>query len=156
MRITSLSATPSSWCLCSLIGTAQIFYANNATNISAETALTTSWIGPSITPLTNLNSGFRVYEVDSAVRVYLHPRFPLNLNCFVRHSKFWMLTRKPQFRLFREMFKVVELQYPGGEVTSAHSPISMGRRRLVPRMYTSTILVRLTARVSGGGVRTTH
>ncbi|KAI0273987.1 Metallo-dependent phosphatase [Russula aff. rugulosa BPL654] len=24
------------------------------------------WIGPSITPLTNLNSGFRVYEVDSA------------------------------------------------------------------------------------------
>ncbi|KAN0117949.1 Metallo-dependent phosphatase-like protein [Russula decolorans] len=43
-----------------------IFYANNATNISAQTALTTSWIGPSITPLTNLNSGFRVYEVDSA------------------------------------------------------------------------------------------
>ncbi|KAF8274298.1 sphingomyelin phosphodiesterase [Lactarius quietus] len=43
-----------------------IFYANNATNISAETALATSWIGPSITPLTNLNSGFRVYEVDSA------------------------------------------------------------------------------------------
>jgi len=43
-----------------------IFYANNATNISAITALATSWIGPSITPLTNLNSGFRVYEVDSA------------------------------------------------------------------------------------------
>jgi len=46
----------------------QIFYTNNATNISAQTALTTSWIGPSITPLTNLNSGFRMYEVDSAVR----------------------------------------------------------------------------------------
>jgi sphingomyelin phosphodiesterase len=43
-----------------------IFYANNATSISAETALAISWIGPSITPLTNLNSGFRVYEVDSA------------------------------------------------------------------------------------------
>ncbi|KAH9996082.1 Metallo-dependent phosphatase [Russula vinacea] len=43
-----------------------IFYANNATNISAQTALTVSWIAPSITPLTNLNSGFRVYEVDSA------------------------------------------------------------------------------------------
>ncbi|KAN0131836.1 Metallo-dependent phosphatase-like protein [Lactarius tabidus] len=43
-----------------------IFYANNGTNMSAQTALTTSWIGPSITPLTNLNSGFRVYEVDSA------------------------------------------------------------------------------------------
>ena len=50
----------------------QIFYANNGTNISAQTALTTSWIGPSITPLTNLNSGFRVYEVDSAVRVFIY------------------------------------------------------------------------------------
>lgn len=27
----------------------------------------TDKIGPSITPLTNLNSGFRVYEVDSVV-----------------------------------------------------------------------------------------
>ena len=51
-----------------LIIATQVFYANNATNISAETALTTSWMGPSITALTNLNSGFRVYEVDSAVR----------------------------------------------------------------------------------------
>ncbi|KZT44307.1 hypothetical protein SISSUDRAFT_905 [Sistotremastrum suecicum HHB10207 ss-3] len=42
-----------------------IFYANNATNISAQTAQAISWIGPSITPLTNLNSGFRVYEVDT-------------------------------------------------------------------------------------------
>ncbi|KAJ6611473.1 Metallo-dependent phosphatase-like protein [Mycena sp. CBHHK59/15] len=42
-----------------------IFYANNATTISAETAQTASWMGPSITPLTNLNSGFRMYEVDS-------------------------------------------------------------------------------------------
>ncbi|KAJ6544016.1 sphingomyelin phosphodiesterase [Mycena capillaripes] len=45
---------------------ASIFYANNATNISAETAVTTSWMGPSITPGTNLNSGFRMYEVDSS------------------------------------------------------------------------------------------
>jgi hypothetical protein len=29
---------------------------------------TTSWIGPSITPLTDLNSGFRLYEVDPSVR----------------------------------------------------------------------------------------
>ncbi|KDQ63152.1 hypothetical protein JAAARDRAFT_188759 [Jaapia argillacea MUCL 33604] len=43
-----------------------IFYANNGTNMSAQTAQAVSWIGPSITPLTNLNSGFRVYEVDSA------------------------------------------------------------------------------------------
>jgi hypothetical protein len=48
-------------------GQIKIYYANNATNINADTAVTTSWIGPSITPLTNLNSGFRVYEVDSAV-----------------------------------------------------------------------------------------
>ncbi|KAI8981242.1 sphingomyelin phosphodiesterase [Trametes punicea] len=42
-----------------------IYYANNATNISAQTAGAVGWIGPSVTPLTNLNSGFRVYEVDS-------------------------------------------------------------------------------------------
>ncbi|THH11052.1 hypothetical protein EW145_g895 [Phellinidium pouzarii] len=42
-----------------------IFYTNNGTNMSAETAQVVSWIGPSITPLTDLNSGFRVYEVDS-------------------------------------------------------------------------------------------
>lgn len=42
-----------------------IFYSNNGTNMSAETAQVVSWVGPSITPLTNLNSGFRVYEVDS-------------------------------------------------------------------------------------------
>ncbi|KZT73118.1 Metallo-dependent phosphatase [Daedalea quercina L-15889] len=42
-----------------------IFYSNNATNISAENAQTVAWITPSVTPLTNLNSGFRVYEVDS-------------------------------------------------------------------------------------------
>ncbi|THH00668.1 hypothetical protein EW026_g1883 [Hermanssonia centrifuga] len=43
-----------------------IFYANNATDISAKTAQVVSWIGPSVTPLTNLNSGFRMYEVDSS------------------------------------------------------------------------------------------
>ncbi|KAF8899142.1 Metallo-dependent phosphatase-like protein [Infundibulicybe gibba] len=43
-----------------------IFYANNATAINAETANALAWMGPSMTPGTNLNSGFRVYEVDSA------------------------------------------------------------------------------------------
>ncbi|KLO07261.1 sphingomyelin phosphodiesterase [Schizopora paradoxa] len=43
-----------------------IFYANNGSVMNSSTAQTVSWIGPSITPLTNLNSGFRVYEVDSA------------------------------------------------------------------------------------------
>ncbi|KAF8204403.1 Metallo-dependent phosphatase [Mycena galopus ATCC 62051] len=45
---------------------ASIFYANNGTNISAENALVTSWIGPSITPGSRINSGFRMYEVDSS------------------------------------------------------------------------------------------
>ncbi|KAJ6485920.1 Metallo-dependent phosphatase-like protein [Mycena sanguinolenta] len=43
-----------------------IFYANNATNISAENALVSSWMGPSITPGSRLNSGFRMYEIDSS------------------------------------------------------------------------------------------
>jgi hypothetical protein len=42
-----------------------IYYANNGTTPSASTALATGWIGPSVTPLTNLNSGFRMYEVDT-------------------------------------------------------------------------------------------
>ncbi|KAE8146502.1 Metallo-dependent phosphatase-like protein [Aspergillus avenaceus] len=42
-----------------------VYYANNGTVRDATTALTTGWIGPSITPLTNLNSGFRMYEVDA-------------------------------------------------------------------------------------------
>ncbi|EME47574.1 hypothetical protein DOTSEDRAFT_146335, partial [Dothistroma septosporum NZE10] len=42
-----------------------IYYANNGTTQSLDTALNTGWIGPSVTPLTNLNSGFRMYEVDT-------------------------------------------------------------------------------------------
>ncbi|KAI7598497.1 sphingomyelin phosphodiesterase-like protein, partial [Hortaea werneckii] len=42
-----------------------IYYANNGTKQNRETALNTGWIGPSITPLTNVNSGFRLYEVDT-------------------------------------------------------------------------------------------
>lgn len=63
----------------------QIFYANNGTVMTKETAQMVSWvsrrvqlfemlsngqttqIGPSVTPLTNYNSGFRMYEVDSGV-----------------------------------------------------------------------------------------
>ncbi|KAF8560146.1 sphingomyelin phosphodiesterase [Imleria badia] len=43
-----------------------IFYTNNATVMNTDTAQTLSWTGPSVTPLTNLNTGFRVYEIDSA------------------------------------------------------------------------------------------
>lgn len=42
-----------------------IYYANNATVQTSDTALMSGWIGPSVTPLTNLNSGFRMYEVDT-------------------------------------------------------------------------------------------
>lgn len=42
-----------------------IYYANNGTKQSLDTALNNGWIGPSVTPLTNLNSGFRMYEVDT-------------------------------------------------------------------------------------------
>lgn len=37
-----------------------IYYANNGTVQNSNTALTSGWIGPSVTPLTNLNSGYRV------------------------------------------------------------------------------------------------
>ncbi|KAJ5967564.1 hypothetical protein N7501_003812 [Penicillium viridicatum] len=42
-----------------------VYYANNGTVQNSDNALTTGWIMPSITPLTNLNSGFRLYEVDT-------------------------------------------------------------------------------------------
>jgi len=42
-----------------------IYYANNGTTRDSAHAQTVGWIGPSITPLTNLNSGYRVYEVDT-------------------------------------------------------------------------------------------
>ncbi|KAF4604855.1 hypothetical protein EYR40_003637 [Pleurotus pulmonarius] len=43
-----------------------IFYRNNATVMNSDTAHALAWMGPSLTPGTNMNSGFRVYEVDSA------------------------------------------------------------------------------------------
>ncbi|KAH9838386.1 sphingomyelin phosphodiesterase [Rhodofomes roseus] len=42
-----------------------VYYTNNATVLSADTAQTVAWIGPSVVPVTNYNVGFRVYEVDS-------------------------------------------------------------------------------------------
>ncbi|OJD35498.1 ser thr protein phosphatase family protein [Diplodia corticola] len=42
-----------------------IYYANNGTVRDANHALMSGWIGPSVTPLTNVNSGFRLYEVDT-------------------------------------------------------------------------------------------
>lgn len=42
-----------------------IYYRNNGTNQTAGNAIASAWVGPSITPLTNLNSGFRMYEMDT-------------------------------------------------------------------------------------------
>ncbi|KAF7373118.1 Sphingomyelin phosphodiesterase [Mycena sanguinolenta] len=45
----------------------QIYYSNNGTNMSAETAQAVSWVNWAVNypSLTDLNSGFRMYEVDS-------------------------------------------------------------------------------------------
>lgn len=42
-----------------------IYYAKNGSVKNSKTALATGWIVPSVTPLTNLNGGFRLYEVDT-------------------------------------------------------------------------------------------
>ncbi|KAJ9224670.1 hypothetical protein DTO169E5_2752 [Paecilomyces variotii] len=60
-----------------------IYFANNGTVQSADTALTTGWIGPSVTPLTNLNSGFRLYEVDTGdFNIYEAYTFVSNVSSF--------------------------------------------------------------------------
>lgn len=42
-----------------------IYYSKNGTVQNSGTAQAVGWIGPSVTPLTNLNSGYRLYEVDT-------------------------------------------------------------------------------------------
>jgi hypothetical protein len=132
----------------------QIFYANNATNISAQTALATSWIGPSITPLANLNSGFRMYEVDSAVRGTTcsgFTRFVL-AQIFTRHLRSSMPIRE----LHTTVTQVSMTERgTGGGVMYRHIPAWMRKPSLVLRISTSTIRVIPTARVLTG-VRTTH
>ncbi|KAE9370014.1 hypothetical protein N431DRAFT_378070 [Stipitochalara longipes BDJ] len=60
-----------------------IYYANNGTVKNSSTALTSGWIGPSVTPLTNLNSGFRMYEVDTGnFEVYEAYTFYSDVNSF--------------------------------------------------------------------------
>ncbi|MCJ1314253.1 hypothetical protein MMC25_007933 [Agyrium rufum] len=60
-----------------------IYYANNGTVQSANTALTPGWIGPSVTPLTNLNSGYRIYEVDTgSFDIYDAYTFYADVNSF--------------------------------------------------------------------------
>jgi hypothetical protein len=42
-----------------------IYYSNNGTTRDAAHAQNVGWIGPSLTPLTNVNAGYRTYEVDT-------------------------------------------------------------------------------------------
>jgi len=60
-----------------------IYYTNNGTVQNASQALTTGWIGPSITPDTNVNSGYRMYEVDTgSFDIYEAYTFYADVNSF--------------------------------------------------------------------------
>ncbi|KAI5358010.1 Putative calcineurin-like phosphoesterase domain, ApaH type, metallo-dependent phosphatase [Septoria linicola] len=60
-----------------------IYYANNGTDRSRATPLTPGWIGPSVTPVKNVNSGFRLYEVDTgSFDVYEAYTFVADVNSF--------------------------------------------------------------------------
>ena len=134
----------------------QIFYANNATNISAQTALTTSWMGPSITPLTNLNSGFRVYEVDSAVRdAYSGLNRFILAQIFTRHLTSSMLIRELHTTPTHLECTGMTARGTGGGVMYTYIPAWMRKPSLVLHTSTSTVRVMHTVRISAG-VRMTH
>ncbi|KAF2094957.1 hypothetical protein NA57DRAFT_45523 [Rhizodiscina lignyota] len=60
-----------------------IYYANNGTVQTSENALATGWICPSVVPLTNLNTGFRMYEVDTGdFNIYDAYTFYADVNSF--------------------------------------------------------------------------
>ena len=64
-----------------------IYYANNGTARNTTgglaDALTPGWIGPSVTPLSNLNSGYRLYEVDTgSFDIYDAYTFYADVNSF--------------------------------------------------------------------------
>lgn len=42
-----------------------IYYSNNGTTQDLAHAVNVGWIGPSITPLNNVNAGYRMYSVDT-------------------------------------------------------------------------------------------
>ncbi len=60
-----------------------IYYSNNGTFRDAANAVATGWIGPSVTPLTNLNSGYRMYIVDTGdFNVYDAYTYYVDVNTF--------------------------------------------------------------------------
>lgn len=72
------------------------YYAHNGTAQDAASALATGWIMPSVTPLTNMNSAFRVYEVDTGdFNVYEAYTFFTNVSDFATSLQ----EEGPMFRL---------------------------------------------------------
>lgn len=64
-----------------------VFYANNGTVRNSDAALATGWLGPSVTPLTNVNSAFRLYEVDTG-----------NFNVYEAYTFFSNVSEYPSLR----------------------------------------------------------
>jgi len=65
----------------------------NTSAINFAAPLQTSYIGPSITPLTGLNSGYRVYQIDSlSYEVVNHQTYIANMsNSLFWHRPIWQL-----------------------------------------------------------------
>jgi len=146
----------------------QIFYSNNATTMSADTAGAISWVrnliflkclfshlriqmGPSITPLTNLNSGFRVYEVDSAVRNFINTWCVKSDWLFL---DFWNHGCAHVRGDGHVQFHTNQLSLSDGGVMSTRSRASILRSHLAPRTRMNIIRGRPMAAVSAGGVWT--
>ena len=93
-----------------------IYYANNGTVQNAANALTTGWIGPSVTPLTNLNSGFRLYEVDTgSFEVYDAFTFYSDVNSF---SKLDVSETGPTYK-FEYSTRDAYIDWPGSQPLNA-------------------------------------
>lgn len=110
-------------------------------------------MGPSLTPLTNLNSGFRVYEVDSAVcELLLDYRTSNDIK--PRPSKSWMHIRSLSFPL--DWYIAHEVLSTVGRPTLPHSLHLILKSTLAPHMRTSIIPVKLTVKRSRDGHLTIH
>jgi hypothetical protein len=60
-----------------------VYYANNGTVQNAASALPIGWIRPSVTPLTNLNSGIRACEVNKGdLKIYEAYTFYSNVSSY--------------------------------------------------------------------------
>lgn len=106
-------------------------------------------MGPSITPLTNLNSGFRVYEVDSAVRSFV-PTWRVKSDWLF--LDFWNHGCAHVRGDGHVQFHTNQLSLSDGGVMSTRSRASILRSHLAPRTRMNIIRGRPMAAVSAGGV----